>query len=41
MHKDSERGGIVLHDYAKDKLLDNLPGSDPLYMNDMGGNWQG
>ncbi|MFV0371240.1 MAG: RHS repeat-associated core domain-containing protein, partial [Azonexus sp.] len=41
VHKDTEYGNIVPDDYAKGKLLDWLTGNDPLYVNDMGGNYSG
>lgn len=41
VHKDDKYGDIVPDDFAKGKLLDYLSGSDPLWVNDMGGNYSG
>lgn len=41
VHRDSEYGNIVPDDFANGTLLDYLTGSDPLYLNDMGGNYSG
>jgi RHS repeat-associated protein len=40
-HEDKQYGHIVPDEYAKGKLLDHLTGDDPLYINDMGGNYSG
>ncbi len=41
VHKDVKHGDIVPDTYAKGKLLDWLTPFDPLYVNDMGGNYSG
>ncbi|NBD22235.1 hypothetical protein GTZ97_16390, partial [Aquabacterium fontiphilum] len=41
VHRDAEYRDIVPDEFARGRLLDYLTGSDPLYLNDMGGNYSG
>jgi RHS repeat-associated protein len=41
VHEDEKYGNIVPDTFAEGTQLDYLTGSDPLYMNDMGGNYSG
>jgi RHS repeat-associated protein len=40
-YKDDKYDPIIPEEFADKKLLDYLTGSDPLYVNDMGGNYSG